>query len=82
MQDYGWADTDDGPLLALLESVCDVFVTVDRRLPFQQRLDHRPFATVVLVARSNRVADLVPLVDRLIAAVAVSAPGTVTHISA
>ena len=36
---------------------CDAFVTVDRNLPHQQRLDGRPFAVIVLRARSNRLAD-------------------------
>ena len=34
--DLGWADVDDGPLLELLAGVCDVFVTVDGNLQFQQ----------------------------------------------
>lgn len=81
VEDFGWANEDDGPLLRLLESVCDVFVTVDRNLPFQQRLEHRPFATVVLLAHSNRVADLLPLVPQLIALVPEVAPGSVLRIA-
>ena len=81
VEDYGWADEDDGPLLRLIEPVCDVFVTVDRNLPFQQRLDNRPFATIVLRARSNRVSDLVPLVPRLLELVPTVAPGSVSNIS-
>jgi hypothetical protein len=82
VEDYGWADEDDGPLLRLLEPVCDVFVTVDRNLPFQQRLDHRPFATIVLRARSNRLTDLLPLVPRLLELVPEVAPGSVSHVAA
>lgn len=80
VEDYGWADEDDGPLLRLLEPVCDVFITVDRNLSFQQRLDNRPFATVVLRARSNRLADLLPLVPRLMEIVPQVAPGTVSRV--
>ena len=47
---HGWAGRDDGPLLDLLAPLCDVFVTTDQNLPFQQRLDTRPFATIVLIA--------------------------------
>ena len=75
--DLGWADVDDGPLLELLAGVCDVFVTVDRNLHFQQRLGTRPFATVVMVARSNRITDLLPLVSGVREAVARAAPGEV-----
>lgn len=49
--ELGWADMDDGPLLDLLASACDVCLTTDRNLEFQQRLDNRSFATVVLFAR-------------------------------
>ncbi len=82
VEDYGWADEDDGPLLRLLEPVCDVFVTVDRNLPYQQRLDHRPFATIVLRARSNRLTDLLPLVPRLLELVPEVPPGSVSHVAA
>ena len=59
----GWADADDGPLLDYLSApgVCDAFVTIDGNLEHQQRLDVRPFGTVVLSARSNRLAELLPL---------------------
>jgi len=36
----------------------DAFVTVDRNLAFQQRIDKLPFAVIVLRARTNRLADL------------------------
>jgi hypothetical protein len=78
--DLGWADLDDGPLLVRLADVCDVFVTADRNLPFQQRLDARPFATVVLVARSNRVTDLLPLVPDVREAVAQARAGAILYV--
>jgi len=78
--DLGWADLDDGPLLDRLATVCDVFVTADQNLPFQQRLDARPFATVVIAARTNRVADLLPLVDGIRAAVAQAHPGMILRV--
>ncbi|HZG65692.1 MAG TPA: hypothetical protein VEZ12_03060 [Herpetosiphonaceae bacterium] len=67
--------------MRLLEPICDVFVTVDRNLPYQQRLDHRPFATIVLRARSNRLADLLPLVPRLLQLVPQVAPGSVSRVA-
>jgi hypothetical protein len=78
--DLGWADLDDGPLLNRLEDVCDVFVTVDRNLQFQQRLDTRPFATVVLLTKTNRIADLLFLVEDIRAAVLFPRPGTVMQL--
>lgn len=81
VEGYGWADVDDGPLLVLLEQVCDVFVTVDRNLPYQQQLGTRPFATIVLRARSNRLADLLPLVPRLMEIVPQVTPGSVSWVA-
>jgi hypothetical protein len=79
--EFGWADMDDGPLLDRLASVCDVFMATDRNLEFQQRLDIRPFATVVLIARTNRVAELVPLIPGIHAALARARPGQVTRVA-
>ena len=45
----------------------DVFVTVDRNILYQQRLDNRPFAIVVLRAKANTLRELAPLVPRLLA---------------
>jgi predicted nuclease of predicted toxin-antitoxin system len=63
--EMGWADLDDGPLLEVMTDKFEAFVTVDRNLPNQQRLDHRPFAVVLLRAKTNRLTDLVPLVPKL-----------------
>ena len=43
-------------------------MTVDRNIEHQQNLQSLPLAIVVLVARSNNPADLVPLVPNLLAA--------------
>ena len=79
--DLGWADVDDGPLLDRLDGVCDVFVTVDRNLPYQQRLDHRPFATIVLLGRTNRLVDLLPLLDELRQLIPALRPGEVHRVA-
>src|SRR5262245_31495804 len=60
----------------------DVFVTVDRNLSFQQNLVSLPIAVVVLQAKTNRLADLRPLVPKLLAAIASAPPGTATFIEA
>jgi predicted nuclease of predicted toxin-antitoxin system len=73
--DLGWDDLDDGPLLDRATGVCDVFLTTDKSLPFQQRLRDRPFAVVVLRARSNRLPELLPLVEALRAALPALQPG-------
>ena len=63
--EMNWADLDDGPLLDVMAGHFDVLVTVDKSLPKQQNLRNRPFGVIVLRAKTNRLADLLPLVPRL-----------------
>ncbi len=77
----GWATLKDGALLDVIAGNYDVLITVDKSMPFQQRLDHRPFAVVVLRARSNRLVHLVPLVPQLAACLDELQPGEVREIS-
>lgn len=76
----GLADGDDGPVLDQVAGQCDAFVTVDRNLPHQQRLDGRPFAVIVLRARTNRLADMMPFVPALLAALPTAPAGEVTYV--
>jgi predicted nuclease of predicted toxin-antitoxin system len=78
--EMGWGDLDDGPLLDAIAGRFGALVTVDRNLAKQQRLDQRPFAVIILRARTNRLADLLPLVPELRAALADAAPGEVREL--
>ena len=71
----GWTTIKNGELLALASQAFDVFVTVDRNLSFQQNLGGLPIAVIVLAARTNRLADLIPCVPDLLAAIASAKPG-------
>ena len=62
----GWAGKKNGELLALAEKEFDAFITVDRNLVFQQNLTALNIAVVILQARSNRLADLVPLAPKVL----------------
>ena len=62
----GWAILKNGELLALAEKEFDVFITVDQNLSFQQNLPNFNIAVLVLKAHSNRLADLKPLVPKLL----------------
>jgi predicted nuclease of predicted toxin-antitoxin system len=75
-----WADLDDGPLLDAMAEQFDVLVTVDKSLPKQQRIDNRPLAVVVLRAKTNRLADLLPYVSKLRAVLESAQPGQVYEI--
>lgn len=78
----GLAALDDRPLLDRIEGRCEVFLTVDKRLPAQQRLEGRPFGTVLLRARANTPAALGPLVPRAREATARVKPGQLVVIAA
>jgi hypothetical protein len=62
----GWMTVKNGASLTLASQHFDVFVTVDRNLSFQQNLDGFSIAVVVLQAKTNRLADLRPLVPGLL----------------
>ena len=77
-RDMGWTTIVNGRLLALAAEQFDVFVTVDRNLSFQQNLIAFSIAVVVLRAKTNRLADLRPLVPKLLETVAIARSGTAT----
>lgn len=72
----------NGALLARAAGQFDIFVTVDRNLAFQQRIDTVPFAIVVLRARTNRLVDLQPLIPQLLQAILEVRPGEVRWVGA
>jgi hypothetical protein len=78
----GWTTIKNGELLALAAKEFDVFVTVDRNLAAQQNSSTVSIAIVVLRARSNRLADLRPLIPKLLRAIEFAKPGTVELIGA
>lgn len=70
----------NGQLLSLAAAEFDVFVTVDRNLPFQQHLPKFDIAVILLRARTNRFADLVALVPELVSVIPNAKTGEVTPI--
>jgi hypothetical protein len=81
-RDMAWTTIANGRLLTLASQRSDVFVTVDRNLSFQQNLSSFPIAIIVLRARTNRLADLRPLVPALLATLAAAPLGIATVIGA
>ena len=75
-----WSTVMNGELLALAAKDFDVFVTVDRNLSFQQNIPAFTIAVIVLRARSNRLADLLPLVPELLASIPVAKAGVATFV--
>jgi predicted nuclease of predicted toxin-antitoxin system len=75
----GWASIKNGKLLRLISDSgkFDVFLTMDKNLPRQQRLNNLPFAVVVLRAKSNRFEDTHPLMPEVFRQLAKFQPGHV-----
>ena len=71
----GWAGLRNGDVLSRAQAEYDVFVTTDRNLMFQQNLPHFDIAVVVLAGKTNRLADLLPLVPKLLDAIPSAKPG-------
>jgi predicted nuclease of predicted toxin-antitoxin system len=82
VREMGWTAIKNGELLALASENFDVFVTVDRNLSFQQNVRESQVAVVVLRARTNRLADLLPLVPNLLTVVTSAKRGLVLIVDA
>lgn len=68
MQRAGCAGMKNGQLLATLEGACDVFVTADKNLRYQQNLAGCTLAIVELP--TSRWPRLRPLQTKIVAAIA------------
>jgi hypothetical protein len=80
--EVGWASKSNGALLALASAEFDVFLTSDRNPSHQQNLSAFDIAVIVLIAASNRIDDLRPLVPRILEALVTAKAGTVTSVGA
>jgi len=74
----GWTAIKNGELLALASDQFEIFVTIDRNLSFQQNVKASRIAVIVLQAKTNRLADLLPLVPNLLMAIGSAKPGLIT----
>ncbi|MBS1793180.1 MAG: DUF5615 family PIN-like protein [Acidobacteria bacterium] len=64
VQEMGWAGVKNGELLKLVEAEFDIFITSDKNLRYQQNLQDRRIA--ILLLPSNQVPvieNLLPLID-------------------
>jgi predicted nuclease of predicted toxin-antitoxin system len=66
VRDKGWLGKKNGELLKLMiADNFELFITVDKNLPYQQNLDRLPLTIFVLNAKDNRrssLQKLIPLV--------------------
>jgi predicted nuclease of predicted toxin-antitoxin system len=76
----GWGGRRNGDLLRLASGHFEIFVTIDNNLVYQQMVVGLPFGVVVLVARSNRLADLLPLVPEILVAMRSIGSGQIVRV--
>lgn len=75
----GWASISNGKLLRLIadSGKFDVFLTVDKRLPQQNKTSLLPFAVVVMRAKFNRTIHVFPFAPEILRRLAGFQPGHV-----
>ena len=78
----GWAGIKNGRLLQIVadSAAFDVFLTMDKNLPHEQKIKDLPFAVVVLRAKSNRFEDTHPLMPEVLRRIFDFQPGQVYFI--
>lgn len=77
----GLAGQTNGELLSFAEEHgFDVFLTMDKGVEYDQNLAGRKIAILILRAKSNRLADLLPLAPACLAGLRSVKPGEVLRI--
>lgn len=83
VQQQGWAGLKNGELLRrAAEAGHEVFITADQNLEFQQNLAHSGLFVLVLVAPSNALEDLLPLVPGILTEMRNAQAGRVVQVDA
>lgn len=78
----GWAGKKNGELLRLAEVDFDVLLTNDQNIEHQQNLKKFNLAFVVLVAPTNDIADLIPLMPAANEVLKIIKSGEIEYIEA
>jgi uncharacterized protein DUF5615 len=77
----GWAGRKNGELLSLAENAgFQVFVSLDQGIEWQQNLTGRNIAVILLRAKSNRLADLIPLTEKILMSLSSIEPGLLVRV--
>ena len=80
--EMGWSGKKNGELLQLMvQESFAVLLTTDQNIQYQQNLQQAGIAVVVLVASSNRLPELVPLIPSVRSVLNQLAPGDVIEVS-
>jgi hypothetical protein len=77
----GFAGLKNGELLTAAEiAKFDVFLTVDRGIEYQQNMQGRRLAMIILLLKSNRLSDLLSHVPACLEKIAFIQPGEIVKI--
>ena len=79
--EMGWSGKKNGELLRLMnQEGFTILLTTDQNLRYQQNLQQAVVAVVVLVAQSNKLADLLPLLPDARKVLNTIVPGAVVEV--
>lgn len=76
----GWAGKQNGELLRLAEEEFDVLVTNDQNIEHQQVISRFDLAFIVLMAPTNDIVDLLPLMPELNRVLPTTGAGTIEYV--
>jgi hypothetical protein len=83
VQQEGWAGLKNGVLLTKAEDAgFAALVTGDKNMPFQQNIAKRRLGVLVMVAPSNAIEDLLPVVANALAALTTIQAGQLVRVEA
>lgn len=80
VQEMGWAGVKNGALLKLADGQFDALLTVDQGIEYQQNLSGLTISVVVMLAASNDVDDLRPLLPGVEQALADLRAGEISRV--
>ena len=81
VREMGWSGTKNGALLKLMsEERFTILLTSDRNIKYEQNLQQAGIAVIVMVARTNRLPDLLPLIPKVRKALSSIAPGELIEV--
>ena len=75
-----WTGIKNGELLSRAAELFDVVLSADQSIEFQQNLAKLPVAVVVLIAKTNRIESLEPLVAQVLAVLETLQPRTLQRV--
>jgi hypothetical protein len=82
VMEIGWSGTKNGALLKLMsDSGFTILLTSDRNIKYEQNLQQAGIAVIVMVARTNRLQDLLPLIPKVRKALFTIQPGELIEVN-